>query len=142
MTHELAANGWTIYVETLDEQTGLKHRRPIEPGRFGGEGDWEPTDLARESAELRKAALQYWTAEVVGAFKARFPWVPPAEPTADEIRAETFKADPTRVDLLARPRTATPAQIDAYVEANVTNLAQARGMFRAVLKLIALDGRQ
>lgn len=54
-------------------------------------------------------------------------------------REGTFLAQPDRVDMLARLRQATPAQIDAYVDANVANIAQARAMFKQVLKLLALN---
>lgn len=61
---------------------------------------------------------------------------PPPDPRMVEI-----KADPGRAALRDRLASATPAQIDAYVDADVTTLAQARGMFKAILKLIALDAR-
>ncbi len=62
---------------------------------------------------------------------------PPPDPRMVEI-----KADPGRAALRDRLASATPAQIDAYIDANVTTLAQARGMFKAILKLIALDARE
>lgn len=64
------------------------------------------------------------------------------DPAIPDARVDAMKADPTRVALLARLRTATPAQIDTYVQANVTNLAQARDMLGTILKLLALDARQ
>lgn len=62
---------------------------------------------------------------------------PPPDP-----RIAVMKADVSREALLDRLRTATPAQIDTYVAANVTTLAQARDMMGTILKLIALDARQ
>jgi NADP-dependent 3-hydroxy acid dehydrogenase YdfG len=54
---------------------------------------------------------------------------------------EALRADAGRASLLDRLTKATPTQIDAYVDANVTTLAQARAMFKTILKLIALDAR-
>lgn len=61
---------------------------------------------------------------------------------APEIaRINTFKSDASRADLLARLKNATPAQIDAFVDNNVTTLAQVRGLLKALLKLVATDAR-
>lgn len=62
----------------------------------------------------------------------------PQELTASQQRTETFNADPDRVDMLQRLKTATPAQIDSYIEANVTNLAQARSFLKKLTKVLAL----
>jgi hypothetical protein len=56
----------------------------------------------------------------------------------DRDRDAAFRADATRVDMLTRLKNATPAQIDAYIEANVTNLAQARAFLKALTKVLAL----
>lgn len=56
-------------------------------------------------------------------------------------RLSAIRNDAGRVSLIERLKAATPAQIDTYVENNVTTLAQARNMFKTILKLIALDAR-
>jgi hypothetical protein len=56
-------------------------------------------------------------------------------------RTDDLRGDAARAALLTRLQAATPSQIDAYVEANVKTIADARAMFKAMLKLIALDGR-
>lgn len=58
-------------------------------------------------------------------------------PAPVDQRLDALKADPSRVDLLTRLKTATPADIDAYV-ANAT-LAQMRGIVAALLKLAATN---
>jgi hypothetical protein len=63
-------------------------------------------------------------------------------PTARELRDATFKADPDRADMLDRLITATPEQIDAYIEANVTNLAQARTFLKKLTKVLAIAVRE
>ena len=62
-------------------------------------------------------------------------------PPAVKLRAATFRADASRQDMLTRLRTATPAQIDSYIDANVATLAQARTFLKALAKVIALDAR-
>ncbi len=62
------------------------------------------------------------------------PILPPAV-----VRAQTFTALPDRADLIARLQTATPAQIDSWLTANVTNLAQARGVLAAIIKVMAAN---
>lgn len=54
-----------------------------------------------------------------------------------ELRWISLNADATRADLLVRLRTATPAQINAYVDSNVTNLAEARTLLKKVLLVLA-----
>lgn len=68
------------------------------------------------------------------------------EPTLQEIdaffnppekkRVEAFEADAEQVDLRDRLRTATPAQIDDWFNANVTTLAQARSVLKAIVKYL------
>jgi len=58
-------------------------------------------------------------------------------PTADQIRVAAIKTDATYTDILARLQTATAAQIDAWLTANVTTLAQARTVLGAVIKYLA-----
>lgn len=67
--------------------------------------------------------------------------VPNPAVVAGQQRQDAFRADAGRGDLLTRLLTATPAQIDTYVDNNVTTIAQARTLFKAILKLIALDAR-
>ena len=59
----------------------------------------------------------------------------------EEARRSTFRADGGRIDLLNRLRAATPSQIDTWLQNNVTNLSQARAVLAAIIKVIALDGR-
>lgn len=58
--------------------------------------------------------------------------------TVVQQRTNTFKADPARVDMIDRLRNATPAQIDTYIDNNVTNLAQARTFLKALTKVLAI----
>lgn len=54
----------------------------------------------------------------------------------------TIRADAGRVDLMTRLQTATPAQIDSWIDANATNIAGVRTILKALLKAIALDVRK
>lgn len=63
------------------------------------------------------------------------------EPQVEADRVAAYQVDASRGDLLTRLKSATPAQIDSYVESNVTTLPQARTLFKAILKVIALDLR-
>lgn len=65
---------------------------------------------------------------------------PAAIPAAD-ARAQTFRAEPDRIDLLDRLQTATPAQIGTWIDNNVTSIATARTVLKAIIKVIALDAR-
>jgi len=66
------------------------------------------------------------------------PYVKPQEEIDSATRKSSFDADATRADLLARLRTATPAQINTYVDANVTDLASARALFKKILLVLAV----
>jgi hypothetical protein len=55
-------------------------------------------------------------------------------------RATDFNSSPETVDLIARARTATNAQIDTWLTNNVTNLVQARTVLGAIIKLLIAKG--
>ena len=66
--------------------------------------------------------------------------IPPAE--INERRArEALRDDPRAVELRDRLHTATPQQISDYVDAQVTDLAGARVMFKRILLDRALQSR-
>jgi len=52
-----------------------------------------------------------------------------------------LRADALARDLTGRLRTATPAQIDTWVDAQVTDLASARTMFKRILLVLAAMAR-
>jgi hypothetical protein len=52
------------------------------------------------------------------------------------VRQETFAAEPDRADLMTRLQSATPAQIDTFIDNNVTSIATARTVLKALLKLM------
>jgi hypothetical protein len=60
---------------------------------------------------------------------------------AKELRDAQLKALADVQDLANRLKTATPAQIDTWVDGNVNNVAQARTLFKAILKLLAYSLR-
>ena len=65
------------------------------------------------------------------------PYVRPQEEINWEQRKQAFDADVTRTDLLARLRTASPQQINQYVDANVTNLVEATALLKRILLVLA-----
>lgn len=67
------------------------------------------------------------------------PYVVPAK-TEEQLRVEAFDAAPEAVDLATRARTATNVQIDAWLTANVTTLAQARTVLGAIIKRLVAKG--
>lgn len=94
----------------------------------GTQGEWHNTQTSPEYLAFIRGG------------GAPDPYVKPP-PSSEDLRAETFRSDVGRSDLMTRIRTATPAQIDAFIDNNVTNIAQARAIFKAILKAIALDAR-
>jgi len=59
----------------------------------------------------------------------------------EAAREAEYVSDAGRIDLMDRLKTATVAQIDAWIDANVTSLAAARAVLKAIVKVIALDRR-
>lgn len=59
-------------------------------------------------------------------------------PSADQLRKAAVAADVSYIDLFNRAKTATPAQIDTWLTANVTSLAQARVVLGALIKIVAV----
>ncbi len=62
---------------------------------------------------------------------------PPVAPLPQAEREQPFIDDVDRKDLADRLRNATPAQVKAYVIANVTDLASARLLLTKILLLLA-----
>lgn len=61
---------------------------------------------------------------------------------AEAVRTESIKQEPTYTDILDKLRAATPAQISAYVDANVTDLASARALLKRILLVLSLIVKQ
>jgi hypothetical protein len=59
---------------------------------------------------------------------------------AEVQRDVDFDAAPEVVDLITRAKNATNAQIDTWLTNNVTNLAQARTVLGALIKLLIAKG--
>lgn len=66
--------------------------------------------------------------------------IAPAEIAARQER-EALRDDPRAVELRDKLRAATPQQISDYVDAQVTDLASARLMFKRLLIVLALLSR-
>ena len=81
--------------------------------------DWSP-----EAGQISTSAQRTATAEAEAAIRQR---------------RDTYAADEDRRALRDRLANATPAQIDNWVDSNITSLASARALFKAILKLIATD---
>jgi hypothetical protein len=57
----------------------------------------------------------------------------PAQEIAERTRRQALQEDPRAVELRDKLRTATPAEISAYVDARVTDLPSARTMLKQIL---------
>lgn len=60
----------------------------------------------------------------------------PPPPTADQLRRASYDTEPDMIDILNRLNTATPAQINSWIDTNVTNIATARTVLKAIVKLL------
>ena len=60
------------------------------------------------------------------------------EEANESSRNASFKSEPDRIDLINRLRTATPAQVNSWIDTNVTSLAAARAVLKALVKVLAL----
>lgn len=92
-----------------------------------------------EAVALGAVADQPWYVEGVdvAASLANYNAAQAAKVTA-AAALQTVIDDPQRVALTAALRGATNAQIDAYIDANVTNLATATTMLKRMCKVMAL----
>lgn len=102
----------------------------VSVGRWGDKATWrimfadEATQQQRDDAQAVVTAFDY------AALKA-----------AEDARVTEIEADAGRVDLVARLRTATNAQIDTWIDANITSIAAARALFKAIIKYLAQQQR-
>lgn len=65
------------------------------------------------------------------------PYVPDAASIAFNAKQKVLTDDADRKDLQTRLNGATPAQIKAYVDNNVNNLADAKTLLKKILLLLA-----
>lgn len=56
----------------------------------------------------------------------------------EKARLDGIRGDAQQQALLAQLKTATAAQIDTYIDNNVTDLASARTMLKRIVKVIAI----
>lgn len=56
----------------------------------------------------------------------------------DDPRKVAFDNDPDRIDIFNRLRSSTPAQVDQWIDTNVTSLAAARQVLKAIVKSLAI----
>lgn len=76
-----------------------------------------------------------------GEVKQVFDVADPPPPSAEEVRQGVFAALPDRADLMTRLQTATPQQIDNWIDGNVTNIATARAVLKAIIKVMVANSR-
>lgn len=74
---------------------------------------------------------------------------PPPPPSAEEVAARADNAstevvrDELRIDAAVRAlRNRTPAQVDAWIDANVNSLADARAVLKILARIVALLARE
>lgn len=65
-----------------------------------------------------------------------------AAASAEQARRTTIYSDPDFTDMAGRLQNATSPQIDAWVQNNVANMAQARKVLSAVIKTLAYTIRR
>jgi len=66
----------------------------------------------------------------------------PSSVIAENTRLNDINNSPDTVDLANRLKTATGPQIDNWIETNVTSLASARAVLKAMVKLMAYKLRE
>lgn len=112
---------------------GGYHREARNPG----------ADISDLPDEARAAINGEWTPEIIAAYRAATAPVPPtAEEIAEQTRAGAFSNAPSRREVLAALKSATPEQIEAYVRNRlnadaVTDLASARAFCKRTETAIA-----
>lgn len=103
--------------------------------------EWNERDLdVRDITGITPPPAAGWYTD--GATYSANPITP--EDIADKARLDQDAADlaATRADaLITALITRTPAQIEAYIEANVTNLTGARDVLTLLAKCVAILGR-
>lgn len=122
----------TITKDDNDVSIG-NHRKTIELGYWSDANTFVMTDMSGEDQATQAFATNAWTADVITAFKAKFPFRPL---NAEQVRLAAYKADSTRQNLIALINASTPAQINTWLTNNVTTLVQARAVLAQIIILL------
>lgn len=94
-------------------------------------------DANSRPRDINGAAGRQWVAD---GSPAPTEYAAPA-PTDEETRTSALLADTDRQNLINAIKTATPAQIKAFINAQVTDLASAKVMLQKLTLLVALSLR-
>ena len=95
----------------------------------GGDGTTAAVDLTTTEVIQRSSEATAFNAEQVVI-------------ATENTRLSTFTTDADYTDLLDRLKTATAAQIDTWIDANVSNITQARAVFKKIIKVMALMAKK
>lgn len=126
-----------ITVRSANADNTVVSRRVIVPGSFVSAA-WVDTDVSGESAAVRATAAALWTPAVVSAYQAAHPWiVPDPVAVAAAQRIAAFQADTNRQAMLAALTSATPAQVQTYINNNFTDLPSAKVMLYKIALILA-----
>ena len=80
-----------VYVRVSDGPDGpIINRYVLVPGKFTDAATFVDTDISAEPQEVKDAVAEAWTADVVTAFKAAFPWVEPPPPPYLDLNRSAF----------------------------------------------------
>ena len=123
---------------------GVKHIRSLTAAQQAALGLFPVVDLTPPfdplTTRIAKAAPAVTIlADRVEIIRATEPI--PVEDIQARLEREALRNDPRAVELRDRLVSATPQQISDYVDAQVTDLASARAMFKRILILLALAHR-
>jgi hypothetical protein len=104
---------------------------------YANEDDTAIIAITKEAAAVLLSPSDPQWADAVAKATAYVP--PPADPV--QLRDAEFRLDTERQELLTKLTSATPAQIKAYVDAQVTSLASAKVLLAKMLLVMATIAR-
>lgn len=125
-----------IFVITLDGNG--THRRPIQPGSWDDKGNWIETNISSETPDVQAQCNSAWTSDAISAWQLEHPYIAP-DPVqiANQQRQTAFQADNNRQAMITALTSATPAQLQTYINNNVTDLPSARLMLYRLALVVA-----
>ena len=128
---------WAITIKVRAQEGAPPHTQTISPGYFTGPSTFADTDISAKPQEVKDACAAAWTADVVTAFKAAFPYVAPLPSAPEQTRVAAINGNSRRKALVTAIQGSDDAALITFLQNKITDLPTARTVLIDLALLVA-----